>query len=224
MKFNQTILQLLSSLEKNSIQLGNLVHINYKTIALAGFNIQEKIKPNKIPEKENIKNIEKFDGFIDSIKPSIKRLNHLGISYGCTNISEELKTYIKLAKENHIQLTEEKSDSPKSRWFFIKNSNNWKSPLFEIVLTESPSTIENDWIPHFQIDIDTSLTPQEVSDICKKHFGKDFVGWELTVPNKGVVLAMGKLGDVSGVNIYLGIGTNLRNTKNHREKILKSII
>ena len=44
-------------------------------------------------------------------------------------------------------------------------------------------------------------------------FGSDFIQWKLDIPNYGVVLEMGMLGSVRGTKIYLGVSTNLRNTK-----------
>jgi len=67
------------------------------------------------------------------------------------------------------------------------------------------------------------LSQQELELILSKCFGKNFVSWKLNIPNYGVVLEMGCLGSVDGTKIYLGIGTNLRNTKFHREEILKKI-
>jgi len=53
-----------------------------------------------------------------------------------------------------------------------------------------------DWLPAFQVDIDTSLTMNELEDLTDQHFlEKDFGKWKLDIPDYGVVLAMAILGE-----------------------------
>lgn len=96
-------------------------------------------------------------------------------------------------------------------------------PLFEIVLEEDPDKKADSHRPHFQIDLDTDLTIEELEALTEKHFGKDFFSWKYHIPNYGVVMGMGKLGEVSGAKIFLGLGTKLRLTQFHREEILKEV-
>lgn len=99
-----------------------------------------------------------------------------------------------------------------------------ESPLFEIVLTKTHKSIDSKWNPQFQIDLDTNLTHKDVAKISNEVLGKNIFDWKLDIPNYGTVLLMGRLGNISGVNLYLGIGTNLRDTKLQRRELLKPII
>jgi hypothetical protein len=120
-----------------------------------------------------------------------------------------------------LGLFEEKSGSKISKWLFIGDTENWENPLFELVLNSKITPSLKAWIPHFQIDLDTNLSTEELETLVQKHFGYKFFSWKLNIPNYGVVLAMGMLEEINGMKVYLGLGTNLRNTKYHRENILK---
>ena len=91
------------------------------------------------------------------------------------------------------------------------------------MLTEGEDSLSTDWIPHFQIDIDTNQSIEELKKATAKYLNPNFFGWELDIPNHGVVLAMGQLGNIYGSKIYLGVGTNLRETENHRKNILVEV-
>ncbi len=56
-----------------------------------------------------------------------------------------------------------------------------------------------------------------------KYLKPNFFDFELNIPNHGVVLAMGQLGNINGTKIYLGIGTNLRGTEYHRKNFFNEI-
>jgi len=144
-------------------------------------------------------------------------------SYACPNINKELDYFKKFLIGTDFKLYEEKSDNPAQRWFFIGNLENWEHPLFELVMTEHKKSITTEWIPHFQIDIDSTQSINELKKLTDKYLKPDFFSWELNIPNCGVVLAMGQLGNISGTKIYLGIGTNRRDTEYHRKNILIEI-
>lgn len=122
-----------------------------------------------------------------------------------------------------FKLLEEKSTVKNQRWFFLGNLNSWEYPLLEIVLTESKEELTNDWVPHFQIDIDTNHSFDKLSSLTTKYLSTDFISWELDIPNYGIVLTMGSLGSINGTKIYLGLGTNLRDTKMHRNELLTEV-
>ena len=152
---------------------------------------------------------------------SITRLNHLGISYHCDNFDSEIEEYRKHLKKSDYKLYEEPADNDFQKWLFIGNVNSWKAPLFEVVLNKGDKVTE--WLPHFQIDIDTSLSFDELKDKTQSHFRSDFFKWQLDVPDYGIVLGMGSLGSVNKTKLYLGIGTKIRDTKFHRQNILKQV-
>lgn len=200
----------------------SLVDINEKSILLLGKeDISQRILPvpqRKVSSCINLDKLEKFCSKID-----IVRLNHLGISYGISDIGKELDHLKSLLDKTTFRLYEEKSDNPNQRWFFIGKKENWEYPLFELVLTQGKDKFSTDWIPHFQIDIDTNQSIEELEALADEHFGRNFFGWKLNIPDHGVVLTMGKLANIDGTKIYLGMGTNRRGTEYHRKHILMEV-
>lgn len=239
MTLNQTLIKFISiltngvdstdrflSINQKSATLhidgGPLIEINEKSILLLGkVDISKKIFPASQKKALTHTNFEQLKEFCSKI--DVVRLNHLGVSYSCADINEELDYLKKLSFETGLKLFEEKSGMDKQRWFFLGNSNSWEYPLFEIVLTESKKSLINEWIPHFQIDIDTNHSFNELNNLTTKYLRADFFGWKLDIPNYGVVLAMGSLGNINGTKIYLGLGTKLRDTKFHRNKLLLEV-
>lgn len=187
----------------------NYIQIDEKSIVINGQNLEEKILyPSEITT--DVIDIGKLKKFVLHIAGEITGINHLGISYSCPNIKKEISYYKKLIFGTTLKLFEEKSDTKNNRWFFIGNLDNKNNPLFEIVLTESRISVCNTWVPHFQIDFDTSLSYQNIADATKFLLDKKFIRWKYDIPNRGIVLTMGILGKINGVKIALGIGTNLR--------------
>lgn len=239
MNFNQIIIKLVSMLVKNNeetnrflsldnksvvVQINNdpLVEINKESILLLGKDdVSQKIflgSEEKISSHVDFEQFEKFCSDMDILK-----LNHLGINYSCTDIKKELEHFKKLLTGTNFKLYEEDSGDPKQRWFFVGNLEDWRYPLFELVITESEEFLINEWTPHFQIDIDTNQDISELKELTSKYLKSNFFGWELDVPNHGVVLAMGELGNINGTKICLGIGTNKRDIKNYRKEIFTEV-
>ncbi len=75
------------------------------------------------------------------------------------------------------------------------------------------------WAPHFQIDLDTSLSFNELEKITDDSLGSRFFKWKLNIPNYGIVLGMGILGKIGNTKICLGLGTDIRDTKYQREML-----
>jgi len=49
-------------------------------------------------------------------------------------------------------------------------------------------------------------------------FVDDLVSWNIDIANYGVILQMKRIAIYNGVNVWLGIGTNLRNTEYHSQE------
>ncbi|MFZ1549156.1 MAG: hypothetical protein WAT44_01660 [Microgenomates group bacterium] len=178
----------------------------------------------KVPTHSNdLPNMPNIAIFLNAISSKVLRLNHIGVSYWCENIENELLEYQNAIKGSDLKVYEEFSGNPKNRWFFLRSDPKWTAPLIEIVLNQSKNYYEDEWMPHFQIDIDTSLDYKELIFLTNKFLKHDFFSWNMNIPNYGVVLGMGLLGTINNTKIYLGLGTNLRNTKYHREVSLKEV-
>ncbi len=200
-----------------------LVEVNEESISVVGGDFTARIFPARNSSVSDSISIGRIKNFFDKLNDSLIRLNHLGISYSCVNIENELVEIKKLLHGTNFKLYEEPADSASQRWFFIGNLESWENPLFEIVLTESKTPLCTEWIPHFQIDLDTRLNIEELEFLTKNHLKEDFIGWKLDIPNYGVVLTMGELSNINGTKICLGLGTDKRDTKLHREKILRLV-
>ncbi len=199
------------------LKTGNayLTGINHKDILLAQkLSLLSKIQTTNT--KTDILASNKVRDFLKVIEPKFVRLNHVGISYFCNDLQEELKVYKNALLGTGLRIYQEQSESVNEKWLFIGDTNDWEAPLCEIVLNFSQTDYYKEWVPAFQVDIDTTFTMQELEDIAIRHCGDNFWKWKLDVPDYGVILAMAILGEINGTKITLGVGTNLRNTKGHR--------
>jgi len=233
-----TILNLLKSINNDKINkyleiYNNTVKIKLDDSILCSIDsdsiiLNEKIDVLKKIIIDNGKNKEieskQIANFIKDISNSIIRLNHVGIAYFCKDIKDEINLYQKLFRNSNLKIYEEDSGNRLEKWLFIGNSNDWESPLFEVVLTESKGVFINEAFPHFQIDIDTNLSYEELKEMTAKFLDPKFIDWHLDFPDYGVVLAMGSLKTINGTKIKMRLGTNLRRTKYHRKNILKEIV
>lgn len=165
---------------------------------------------------------EKLKSFLGVLSENLIGLNHLGISYFVEDIDREAETLTGLARNRGVNLYSESASSEDEKWLFAGDAERPQEPLFEFVLNKGPK-VRDLWRPHFQIDIDTKLSRDEIKRLTEEYFGEGFIKWELDTPDYGVVLVMGILGDISGTKIVLGIGTNLRNTERHRLHELRKI-
>lgn len=148
-------------------------------------------------------------------------MNHVGISYFCKDLNDEIAYYKNLIKDSNLNLYEENSGMAEKKWIFIGDNANWEDTLFELILVESANETQNVWLPDFQIDIDTNLNAEEIKEIANKTIWNNFIDWELNIPDYGVVLCSGILGDIKGTKISIGIGTKLRDPKYQRESLVK---
>lgn len=188
-----------------------------KLLLVNKIDLLEKIKPNTT--KTNILESQKIKAFLNEINPFFIRLNHVGISYYCENPLQEIDAYKDILKDTKFKIYQEQSESTDEKWYFIGNITNYETPLCEIVLNSAMNDRYKDWLPAFQIDIDTNLTMEQLEIIANKYFGPGFWKWKLDIPDYGVVLTMAIIGEINGIKLTLGVGTNLRNIKYHRESM-----
>ena len=120
-----------------------LLRITKNSIFLFNFyNIQNKIISKK-HQKECSIEIEKVKDFLHGISTSIKRINHIGVSYSCKDYSKEIKEYLKVTNPP-FKLFQEESGSKQYKWYFIGDKTNWKNTFFEIVLNNN--LVLDQWI------------------------------------------------------------------------------
>jgi hypothetical protein len=177
-------------------------------------NLHNKILLKK-SEKSNTLDEEKLMKIVKLLSNRIIRLNHVGVGYNCENPESEIKKYFKHLTQN-FKIYEEISDNKFVKWYFVGNLKDIEAPLFEIVLTKDYNP-EDKWSPHFQIDIDTNLSSNELLKII------DDFDWQLNMPNGEVVLGMKIFGEIDGTKVILGISTKNRDFLYHRKKLLEEI-
>lgn len=238
--FNNVLLQSLRSVDRSLGSKGNspfvsaaygiainterknLITVTGNDIVIAGKSFQDMlVKPSTLPATPDIN--QRLDSFLNGISENLVRLNHVGISYFCDDLQEEIQNLGELSKSADIPLYEERSSEPDEKWLFIGNTNNWEDPMVEFVLNNTANSTIISWKPAFQIDVDTTLTLEQVKALTDQYLGKGFVQWQLDIPDYGTVLAMGLLGSVGNAKIALGIGTNLRGTEDYRKNELKPL-
>jgi hypothetical protein len=190
------------------------VAITGNSLLLNGHNLLDKIYS---PDENGKDYILDYQSFFQKISDSIIKLDHIGISYSCPDMEKEIRFYKDILKDSPFELKEEKNPDGDSRWFFVRSKEDEDAPLFEIVLRESKEKVINEWVPHFQIDLNTALTIEELGELTNKYLTPDFIKWEMDTPERGVVLAMGFLGQAGKTKICLGLGTNRRITNNRNE-------
>lgn len=210
--------------EPSSVRIVSCTFSEEKILINNTFNIGEKIMSNEATLHNDFPVIPKVASFLNAISSQVLGLNHIGVSYWCENIESELLEYKNAIQGSDLEIFEEPSGNPNNRWFFLRSNSDWKMPMIEIVLNQSKKYYEDIWIPHFQIDIDTSLDYKELEVLTNKYLKPNFFSWNIKIPNYGVVLGMGSLGVINNTKIYLGLGTNLRDNKRHRESLLKKVI
>lgn len=211
-----------ANLINNGIQLCSIEQAKIKVL---GSDVSKKLIPFR---KSNIsKQIDliKFKEFIDKLGSRFLGINHFGINYCCLDVKPEVNEFAKLvAKYKDLDLYSEVSGSDKDKWIYVSNFSKPEEPIFELVLNERKKPIVSSWSPHFQIDIDTTLSHKELLNLLKIFFPKDFLKWEMEIAGYGVPLVMGRLATLNGFKIYLGIGTNVRGSRKwHRQECLTKL-
>ncbi len=153
---------------------------------------------------------------------SIIRLNHIGFCYKVASQEQEKQRLVNLVKQTRFHLYQEKSNDD-ALWLFIGNLENWEKPLIEMVpVVKTNDKWVNYWLPHIQIDIDTTLTSQEIEDLITTVYNKTIKPYLFTID--GIVyFVRNRLGCVDRININLDLATNSRNTKFHRQHSLTKI-
>lgn len=102
---------------------------------------------------------------------------------------------------------------------------NWQDPLIEFVLIGNSTDKWIDyWLPHLQIDIDTTLSDRQIENIIQTAFGGAVDPFRLLVIDGITYIIRIRLGIVDGININLDIATKSRRVQFHREKLLKVIV
>ncbi len=207
-------------IDANGVSLHNggmpLARITGNNLIVAGESFQRRIaaEPGSVPQMKG-----DLGEFLGELGDSLKSLNHLGISYFVPDLEHEHQNVKHLAVESGIEFHEDPEALEGQEWIFLGHTDDWRSPLFEMVLNQGEPDPSDFWRPHFQIDLDTHLPWEEIKELADKHFGPDFFKWTLDAPNVGTFMGMGVIGNVGGSKIALGLGATKRSAEFHRTQL-----
>lgn len=174
--------------------------------------------------KDEFVGINILENFVNLLtkKDSIISLNHIGFCYKVASQETEKDRLIKLIKDSNFHLYQEPSNDA-GIWLFIGNTDKWENPMVEIIPVEKTNDKWVDyWLPHIQIDIDTTLSTEEIEKTVSLIFGRSVFPFSIVIDGT-VYIVRNRLGTIDGVNITLDLATNSRDIKYLRQNILKRI-
>ncbi len=190
-----------------------LATITTADIIVAGTSFQEQLVN---PTKQNPSSQDSaFRSFLQTISGRVIRLNHMGINYFCEDLIAEEARITAIAQNAKISLQKDPDAETGQTWLFMGDRSAITKPLFEFVLNQGDPRIQDYSRPHFQIDIDTDMSRDEIHSATQM-LRPGFIHWELNIPGYGTVLSLGILDNIRGTKIALGIGTNVRPVEEHR--------
>ncbi len=174
--------------------------------------------------KNELINLKFLNNLISALDKNnlIVRLNHIGFGYLVRSQQSERQRLTNLVKSTDKYLYEEESNDF-GLWLFLGNAKEWEKPLIEFFPVEDSHKMVDYFLPHVQIDIDTTLDSREVEHQVKKIFNNSIKSYHIAIINGVVHIVRLRLGVMDGVNIFLDLATKPRNVPLHRQKALKKI-
>jgi hypothetical protein len=175
--------------------------------------------PEAFVEIDNLKTLIKDL----SKRKSIVRFNHLGFCYQVDSVSKEKERIFDQVSSSLWTLYREPNNSG-CPWYFVGELSSWDNPVLELIpIGETGDQWKDYWLPHIQVDVDTSLSAEELKEIINRIFRGQPKPIETVNINGRVFVVRIRLGLVAGINIDLDFATNLRNTQKTREKWWRSV-
>lgn len=166
--------------------------------------------------------LKKFLKVLDD-NHTIIRLNHIGFGYRVESQQVEKQRLIDLVRKTDKYLYEEESNDF-GLWLFLGNTENWEKPIVEFVPVEVDRPQIDYFLPHIQIDVDTTLNANEIENQLKKVTDEKIKSYRIAIINGITYIVRCRLGVIDGVNIFLDLATNARDVKFHRQNIMKKIV
>ncbi|KKP67020.1 MAG: hypothetical protein UR68_C0012G0020 [Candidatus Roizmanbacteria bacterium GW2011_GWA2_35_19] len=217
------VIKILTS--NNNLDFDNcLVKMTSSHIVTPIGDIASVLEDQKSKLKDELVDFKLFKDLVMILNTnnSIVRLNHIGFGYRVKSQQFEKQRLINLAiKTNQFLYEEESNDF--ALWLFLGDTTNWEKPLIEFVPVEQDHLEIDYFLPHIQIDIDTTLNANEIESITEEVFNTSIKPYRVAVINGITYIVRNRLGVIDGVNIFIDLATNSRNVKFHRQNYLKKI-
>lgn len=238
LKINQELIKIFQTLSDNKDinfvnngevkignQVGEILRISEQVIKSPINDIEKllvsKISPlpDQLPEYELL---SQFIGELNKLK-AIKGLNHIGFCYHVSSQEQEKSRLLSETLPGDVFLYEEPSNDL-AKWYFVGNTDNWESPMIELLPAESNNyTFIDYWMPHIHIDIDTTLDENQIESLLYKIYDGDPKPFRCTVIDDVIYTVRTRLGIIDGVNLFLDLSTNHRDIEYSRKNILKRL-
>ena len=212
----QTIYRLLD--DDRIQELGLLTIRNDKLVSplatdMLSFFSYRTSKPDKFRSQVII------EGLIAKIKTSknFKGINHIGFCYKVPSKEVEVQRLVSAAKDKNIPIYQEPSIDD-GDWLFVGDITDITNPLLELIPHEGNTNDEwiDYWLPHIQFDIDTELSPGEIKTIVNEFISDPGVPYSIQIDGITYIQRV-HLGSVEGVNIFLDIATDNRDSNYRRQ-------
>jgi|GEM_PF-1049013 len=233
-KFCKTLLNVFNLIEPswlvdgtlniNTVGNANLLELGDLSIKFPLPSLKDKLFSFTSPLSDSFVSDENFKDLMKIVKPAMIRLNHIGFCYYTTTRDKDLTDLIAQFSKTDLHLYQEPSNDS-SLWLFAGNTEDWQKPLFEIIpITNRSDKWVDYWLPNFQIDIDTTLTAEEIENAINQSFGGKVLPYKAVVIDGVVYVIRARLGVVSGINISLDLATSKRNVEYLRTKTIKKLV
>lgn len=225
LKILKQVLDILAKNNKINFNNNDLFKFSDTEILTPAGDILPQLFNHKSKLKDQFVDLFLLTKFLDltSKKQSFIRLNHIGFCYKVESLIKEKERLVNLISASNFHLYQEPS-SDDGLWLFAGNTENWENPMLEFVPMEGSNDKWVDYfLPHIHIDIDTTLTGQEIEKIVKSVFNDKIQPFSIII-NGITYIIRNRLGIINGVNIHLDLATNSRNVKSLRENVFEKII
>jgi hypothetical protein len=218
------VLKILSNNGNVSFKDNDLFTLSNSEILTPIGDIIPRLTIHRSKLKDQFIDTDLFIKLIDKLSKdkSIIRLDHIGFCYKVDSLAKEKDRLIELITGSKYHLYQEPSND-EALWLFMGNIKNWEEPVIELLPIEKTNDKWVDyWLPHIQLDIDTTLNGKEAESLVKSVCGNYIVPFAVTIENS-ICIVRNRLGTIDGVNITLDLATTARNVRSLREGIWKKI-
>jgi hypothetical protein len=193
-----------------------LLHITSTSLSNPVNEISDTVLDQSSPLADSFVSMEAFEKFIALLQKNgpIKGLDHVGFCYTVDSQEDELTKIKKVLLSTQLYLYEMESTDV-AKWYFIGDRSHEVDPMLEFLPVLLNKTLLNNdpalsyWMPHIQIDMETSCSAAKISEMMHEIFGETRKPIFQIDPGSGVYAVRMWLGTISGINIMLDIGTNI---------------
>lgn len=203
-----------------------LLRVTHGSIVSAIPSLTHSVFEKSSPLKDTFLSMKDMARMFENIQPNIKRLDHIGFCYMVSSQDDERLRIMQTVSETPWHLYDMESVDV-AKWYFIGDRVQWQDPMIEllpVVLAKDPPKDMPYWMPHIHLDINTSLSADQIIQVITHIFGDTRKPISYTDPTWGTHCVRMWFGVVSGINIHLDLSTRVRNLEWVRANMLRQIV